>query len=294
VTLTLQSVLYDLSVSDIVWSKDGSVVAEGTGLTTYSLTAGEAGTQTDISADAASPTGSASTDITIVPTTVDLLWEADTYTPPLYLGRALPSAGTQIRLVALAHFTHPDGSSVAPSDITYTWRKDGQVLTDFSGRGKSSALVDSPTLFGSENIVVDAASADGSLAGEATVRLNDTKPFLLLYENHPLFGILYGQALSPTTLIPDSEMTFAASPYFAPAASASDAHLQYAWRVNDSAVQADSVHADELTINAASSSGLALVSLSLTHDSNYFFSTNGIWNITLNSKNGGGAFNPFQ
>jgi hypothetical protein len=141
---------------------------------------------------------------------------------------------------------------------------------------------------------VDAAAADGSLQAESILRLSDTKPRIKLYENHPLFGILFGQALGVSTFIPDNEMTFAAVPYFAPVKSTSDRNLEYDWSVNGQAITvADAAHADQLTINAASSSGLALIALDLSHATNFFFGSDGSWQVTLNSR-ASSVFNPFN
>ncbi|HVU75470.1 MAG TPA: hypothetical protein VHD38_01360 [Candidatus Paceibacterota bacterium] len=293
VQISLQSFLYDLDASSIIWSEDGKIIAQGDGVKSVTIQAGALGSAHVIEADVNGASGQASAQITIAPASVDLLWEADSYVPPFYKGRALPSAGGTVRIAAIPHLIRSNGTAISPADIVFTWKKDGQLLEDISGRGKASAVVDGPTLFGSEAITVDAVSADGSLQAESILRLSDTKPRINLYENHPLFGILFGQALGSSTFIPDNEMTFAAVPYFAPVTSTSDRNLEYAWTVNGQPVATDSDHAEELTVNAASSTGVALLSLSLTHASNFFFGVDGSWQVTLNSRTST-PFNPFQ
>jgi hypothetical protein len=293
VQLSLQSILYDLDTSSIVWSEDGTVIAQGDGLKSVTVQAGGLGSAHTIRADISGSSGSASAQIIVAPAALDLLWEADTYTPPFYQGRALPSAGGRVRIAAIPHLIRANGTTVAPADIVFTWKKDGQLLEDASGRGKASAVVDGPTLFGSEAITVDAVSNDGTLQAEAILRLADTKPRLALYEDHPLFGIRFGQAVGATTFVPDNEMTFAAIPYFAPVKSTADRNLEYAWSVNGQPVVTDSAHADELTINAASSTGIALIALNLNHATNFFFGVDSTWQVTLNSR-ASSPFNPFN
>jgi hypothetical protein len=293
VQISLQSILYDLDESSIVWSEDGTVIAQGDGLKSVTIQAGGLGSSHVVEADISGSSGSASAQITIAPATLDLLWEADSYTPPFYQGRALPSAGGQVRVAAIPHLIRANGSAVAPADIVFTWKKDGQLLESASGRGRASAVIEGPTLFGSEAITVDAVSSDGALQAETILRLADTKPRLELYEDHPLFGILFGQALGATTFMPDNEMTFAAVPYFAPVQSTADRNLEYDWTVNGQAVVSDSTHADELTINAASSTGLALIALTLNHATNFFFGIDNTWQVTLNSR-ASSPFNPFN
>ncbi|OGG52962.1 hypothetical protein A3C20_03785 [Candidatus Kaiserbacteria bacterium RIFCSPHIGHO2_02_FULL_55_25] len=289
VTLTLQSSLYDLDSSSVTWTVNGKEATSGDAATPVNVKTGPLGSKTDVRADITGPNGSASATATIIPSSVDLLWESDSYVPPFYSGRALPSAGSRVRLVALTHFVRPGGGEIPADQIVFTWTKDSEVLGDSSGRGKSSITVDGPTLFGTETIVVEAASLDGSIAGQALIRIPDTEPKLTLYENHPLFGVLYHQALGATTFVPKNEMSFTAVPYFASAVSSGDVGLQYEWRVNQSPITTSPTHGNEITVNAASSTGLmALINLSLTHVSNYFLSAAGSWSVTFN-KSGGPA-----
>jgi hypothetical protein len=296
VVLTLESALYDLDTSDITWLENGTQVAAGNGLKTLTVQAGAVGSEVDVEADVAGGSGSASAIASIIPTSIDLLWESNSYVPPFYKGRALPSAGSSVRVVAIPHFSRPGLGIVPSGQIIYTWREDGAVLQSQSGIGKSSAIVDGPSLFGTETISVDAISSDGTISGEAVLRIPDTEPVLTLYEDQPLFGILYHQALGSTTFVPENEMSFAAIPYFVAESGPSAPGLQYDWTVNQTPVSVDPARANEITINAASSSGIALVALALTHATNYFLNAGGTWNITFNKDSTGGApgNDPFQ
>ena len=288
VTVTLRSLLYDLDSSSVTWTVNGKVAGSGDASTPFSVKTGPLGSKTDIQADVTGPNGSASVIATVIPTSIDLLWESDSYVPPFYGGRALPSAGSRVRLVALPHFVRPGGGEIPADQIVFTWTKDSEVLGGSSGRGKSSITADGPTLFGTEPIVVGAGCVDGTIAGQALVRIPDTEPRLILYENHPLFGVLYHKALGATTFVPNNEMSFTAVPYFASAASSGDAGLQYKWRVNQSSVAASPARGNEITVNAASSTGLmALINVSLTHVTNYFLSVAGSWSVTFNTSRGG-------
>lgn len=222
---------------------------------------------------------------------VDLLFDADSYVPPFYRGRALPSAGTNMHLQALARF-----GGVPDSQITYTWRRNGQVESSVSGAGRSSISLTAPTLFGTDTISVDARTADGSMYGSASVAISSIDPRATLYQDHPLFGIEYYNALTPLEAspltgltdqnsIPDLEMTFAAVPYFAQASNPNDPRLAYAWSVNGAPVSAATTSlpaqagGSEITINAQNSSGLAAISLLLTSPINFLLHGEGSWNV---------------
>jgi hypothetical protein len=231
----------------------------------------------------------------IPPSPVDLLFDADSYVPPFYLGRALPSAGTSMHLQALAHFVRKSGASVPDSEIIYTWRRNGQVESSVSGAGKSSISLLSPTLFGTDTISLDARTADGAAYGSASITVTSLDPDVTLYQDHPLFGIEYYYALESQTAIPDLEMTFVGVPYFAQTQNPSDPRLIYAWSVNGESTGATTTNSggggtngNEITINADNSSGFAALSLVLTSPANLLLHAEDSWKL-LFSREGLGA-----
>src|SRR3989344_544105 len=184
------SILLDLEGGEIVWYVNGAERARGTGRTEIELTIGTLGTETMVRAtllDEGFERAAAET--VIRPAEIDLLWESDSYVPPFFHGRALASAGTNLRMEALPRFKRADGSSVARDDITFTWRRNGYVIASVSGRGKYRALIPSPPLFGTDTISVEARTPDGAFAADASARIPSTEPVLSLYEDHPLFGV---------------------------------------------------------------------------------------------------------
>ncbi len=226
------------------------------------------------------------------PMPVDLLVDADSYVPPFYQGRALPSAGTDLRLEALARFTRPDGTLVPSADIVYTWHQDDRVVGNVSGLGQSSVVLPSPPLYGSTDIEVDAQTQDNTLEGTASIVLPSTQPVLLLYEDNPLLGLTFYHALGGETELSDVEMTFAAVPYFAEIQSPNDPRLAYAWTVNGSSVSSSAADPSEVTLNSANSNGLATVGLTLSHATNFLMSSTGSWDIALGAGGSSGFGGP--
>ena len=140
----------------------------------------------------------------------------------------------------------------------------------------------------------DAQTPDGSISGEASISLRTQNPDLVLYEDSPLFGIMYHRALGQSAIASEAETSFAAVPYFASAVSANDPSLAYAWTVGGSPVATDSQDPSEITINAQSS-GVAQIGLALTEPSDPFFSASGAWAISFANASGGSLENnPFQ
>lgn len=227
------------------------------------------------------------------PATVDILWESDSYTPPLYPGKALASAGSRVRLLAIARLERPGGGFYDPNDLVYTWRLDGGTLKNASGRGKSSASIAAPGLFASYAITLEVTTSDGRVSGRGEVRIQSVEPHLVLYRAHPLLGVEYWKALPATTFVDESEATFAAVPYFAPAASARA--LTFAWQVNGRAIASDTEEPHTVTLSSNTPGTRALLNLALTNPANILTSADGAWSITFMSNgNVPAALDPFR
>jgi hypothetical protein len=211
---------------------------------------------------------------------IDLLYDADSYVPPFYTGRALASAGTRITLESIVRFKKP----IPSSDIIYTWKQDGRVLGSLSGRGRSSLVVPSPTLHPSITIELEAHSIDNASFASARVLIPQSDAILLLYQNNPLIGITFFHALSKDSSINENEMTFTAVPFFSAIASTNDARLRYAWTINDAPIAPNKSNPSELTLNATNSTGDARVALALQDSRNIFMDMGETWNIHLGTK----------
>lgn len=288
--LTVRSISTDLSRAAISWYVNGELVSEGFGVEQASAVTGALGTRTEIRVEVIGENEELLVATrTVLPAEVDLLWETDSYVPPLYQGKRLASSGTQVRAEALPRFLRPDGTRISTKDIIFTWRKNDAVIPSVSGRGKSSALFSAPELFGSDTITVEAASVDNSLLGAASVIVPSRNPFVLLYEEHPLFGTIFHRALGEESRLPDTEATFTAAPFFAGAATADDSRLSYAWRVNRTSITSDESTPSRITINADGSDGTARIELTVNHSADIVMNAQGIWRIVLNNGFPGGV-----
>ncbi len=294
VSVSVHSSLLDIQGSDILWKADGKTIAQGGGVDSASVQIGALGVETRIEVLVVAPDGtSAATEATINPTELDLLIDSDSYIPPFYLGWPRPSAGTNLRLQAFPRFKR--GSAFVPaSELIYTWRRNGEILGSISGRGKMAASVPIEHLFGTDIISVEARSTDNKMSHSSSVLVSATEPTLALYEEDPLYGVLYHRALGASAFIGGIESTFAVVPFFVRAGSVYDTALNFDWSVNGAAISANPKNPSALTINAENSSGVAFVELNVTHATNFYLDAKESWNITFSSGSGAfGQFNPF-
>ena len=296
VEVTLTSHTLDLTNTRILWYVDEKIVEDGVGLVSIRTNVGTGRTTTHVIA--AVMDGSeiaAQTDAYIQPAEVDLLWESDSFVPPLYQGKRLASPNSVVYAEAHARLTDGAGTIIPPARLTYTWRKNGAVVTGASGQGKFKASFPAPLLFGTDTITVLAASFDGRVQAEKSISIPSVDPVAILYQDHPLFGVLYHAALARSSTLPDSEITIAGIPLFASGIhTPSDSSLQYQWRVNGKTITADPKTPHRLTINADNSSGLANIELTISSLTDIILHATGRWSMLLNAGFGStGANNPF-
>lgn len=142
VALTASSYAFDIDVALITWKRGNETLLSGVGAKKLTLTTGAGGTTIPITytittANGQSVTGST----TISPQSVELLYESkESYVPPFYEGRSLPSEGALVRVSAIALITE-GGTRVPSSNLSYNWYLNGEYLEGASGVGRSSVNV---------------------------------------------------------------------------------------------------------------------------------------------------------
>ncbi len=280
-SLSLTSYSIDLDRSTIIWRINGEVVAEGDGLKQISSKAGALGSTQRISVSVVSDDGSeGSVSALIRPVEIDLLWNSDSYVPPLYRGKPLAGNSSSVHVYALTRF--PLGNGLLPErDIIYTWSRNSTVLSELSGRGKSRIHITGPAMRDTDVISVTAESVDREWLGRASTRIAAHDTELSLHEHHPLFGILFHRALEGEVHTTESEQKVTAIPYFANVASSQDASLEYAWSVNGIAATAPTESPDTLLITTENYTGPAIISLNLTDIHDFFLHATRSWTLVF-------------
>lgn len=165
---------------------------------------------------------------------VDLLWQADTYTPPFYKGRALWSSQSSITLMAI-----PNGLGNT-ANLNYRWTRNGTVLggpNGASGVGKNSITYSDSILGRSQTFKVEIVGGDQSILASASVSLTPIQPMLAVYENSPLYGFLFNREAGSAYELSSSEVTLAAFPFFFSSRHRHDGLVNYEWHTNSGETQ---------------------------------------------------------
>jgi hypothetical protein len=266
VTVEIESFSIDLDrASRITWLVDGEIIAQEAGLKTVRFRTGKLGSRSDVEVVIESAeSGTIRESVTIRPTEVNLLWEASSYTPPFYLGKALPSSDTEVTVVAMAEFVTSSGVKLSAKDLIFTWEMDGKVLGSLSGRGKDTLSVVGPKISRTSRIDVEVSSTGGTLQGKGTTFISAVSPKIVFYENNTVFGVRYEEAIGDRFTLLNEEIKITAHPYFFSSNTRVVPNADYEWRVDGSLTE--SAPEDDSSIilrQIGEGEGFASISLSI-------------------------------
>ncbi len=284
VVATVSSLDEDVRSADIIWVLNDEVIAEGIGLVQTSFVAGALGDQSELAVFIRTTDGTVlNNSVTVQPAVVSVSWEADTYTPPFYRGRARYTSGSTIRAQAFVHAESADGERLAADELLYTWRRDTTVLGNQSGRGVDGIALTGPKFLGTYILSVEVTTADGRVLGTAGARISTDEPDIVLYEYDPLTGIQYHTAIGAAhTFTGASQTQISAVPYYMAAQRASDAVLLYDWRINSASVLGDEANPALLTLQLdADEDVTTYASLSIDHNDHLLQSVQAQWQFTF-------------
>ncbi|MBI3305900.1 hypothetical protein HYZ82_02050 [Candidatus Nomurabacteria bacterium] len=235
-TIVLNSYTYNLDSVMISWSVGGKSSSSGIGKKSFSTAAPAAGGETDVVATIALPDGVVETRITLRPSATVLLWQAnDSYVPPFYRGKALPSADSEIKVVAMPEIrTSRSGGLVDPKNMTYLWKKDYTNDTGSSGYGKNFFTFVSDYLENSNTVSVIASTLDQRSKGEASINIRASQPKILFYKNDADLGTLWDRSLADHKI--NGREVLEAAPYFISPKEPLHPSLLWRWFINDTLV----------------------------------------------------------
>ncbi|OHA17152.1 MAG: hypothetical protein A3H57_03870 [Candidatus Taylorbacteria bacterium RIFCSPLOWO2_02_FULL_43_11] len=233
VVAVVRSSITDLDRADISWIINGQTKISGKGVKSFSFKNGQLGEKTSLQVIIVSSDGySLSETVTFIPASVSLVYEANSYTPPFYKGRAyFPYQGTG-RVIAFPSFSDENGP-IDSSQLIFKWKEGNRVHENASGFGKNTfAFSNTDKLPRPGEIGVEITSSDKQIIATETIIIEPTAPMLILYERKPNLGTLYNKALTDQALLSGDEMAVVASPFFFAVKDPNHKDLRYEWSLN--------------------------------------------------------------
>ena len=266
VTINIDSFSIDLNRADsITWLVNNEVVSRGAGVKQMQFEAGKLGSRSVIDVVVrGTDIGTVTESITIAPTEVDLLWEAKTYTPPFYSGKALPSSDAEITITAIPQFVNSNGNKLKSSELIFTWKRDGKVLGKDSGRGRDTIEITGPRIFNSTLIQVKVSSLGGTLHGKGFAQIFTVQPKIIFYKNDIILGMRYEKGIKDTLTLSEEEVNITAHPYFFSGNRRVSSDFDYNWNVDGSSVPSSPDDESSIVLRQiGEGEGSAVVTLSI-------------------------------
>lgn len=230
VTVNIKSFAVNLNTAEIIWYVNKEAVKQGVADKSVVVLTGEFGTQVVVDVTIIPQFGDVlQKQIIIEPSEVDLLWEADTYTPPFYKGKALPTFKSSIKTTAMPR---KNSFSSNPAQFYYKWTYNiiqnlGEAL------GMSSVTFPAGWPGSSVSISVDVNTLDKGWNGSQNIRIPSYDPKIVLYEQAPLMGTMFDKAIDSSYPFSGNTVAVRAVPYFVSTDNYHNNDLVYTWRVNN-------------------------------------------------------------
>jgi hypothetical protein len=232
VTITIEAYGLDLNSIDIQWLVNGRQKLRGAGEKTFTFNVGNGGVSNVVVNIFPKNQPQITRTFTFNPSNIDLLWQAETYTPPFYKGKALFSPESSVTMVAIPNFVSGN-SRVSDTNVVYKWSVDREVQGDNSGYGKNYFRYTSDIIPLDKTIDVEAyPSGQESRKGVGSTELLTKKSFVLFYEDNPTNGIMFNY--SPTNQVDlgsRNESKISVFPYNF-SINNKDSSLEYTWYIN--------------------------------------------------------------
>lgn len=256
VRATLKSYSLDLNRSTISWRLGSKVLSSGIGETSVSFVVGASGVEQTLTATVNSSSGIVSETVTFTPAEIDLIWEARSYTPPFYKGKALMPYQSNVVITAMP------ATAIDPNKLIYTWKEDGKTLGSVSGYGRRKIEIKTGIIMKPINVTVSVSSQDGSYnaSGKATIDMVSPKP--VFYTSSQLLGIQFNYGIDRNILMKTNEMKLKVIPYyFSNQYKHTAPNLGYKWSING--IDTGRVGEQTLTVRHPDVTGSSLVSVKI-------------------------------
>lgn len=265
VTITLSSYAANLDGVLITWSIAGKNTLSGIGKKSFSLSAPVQGKETDVMVTLAFPDGDVKKIIVIKPSIMVMLWQADdSYVPPFYKGKAMPTPDSEVKVVAMPEIKN-GGKMVDPNNMVYAWQKDYSNDPSASGYGKNFYTYSSDYLDSTNTIDVTASTTDGIASSEASITIGTSLPKIIFYKNDANLGTIWELAVSDGYKVQGPQV-LEADPYFISPKDIKSPILTWDWSINDSPISITGGRKNLIPLQTqAGTSGSSKISLEINN-----------------------------
>lgn len=218
------------------------------------------------------------------PQDATLVWEAyDSYVPPFYQGKKLPTREGVIKAVAIPNFKNGNKTSVRPEDAVYRWSRNENNIPEANGYGRDAFFFKNNKSRSTETIRVSVSNTDNTSEAIASMTIPLYNPKILFYEKNLATGIV--SSFSKKGLgLNAPETTVIAEPFFF-SAYTNPSSLNFQWELNKQPISiADSKNKNSITLKNPGGSGTSEIQLGITNPQTLFQSASALLPIVFTNK----------
>lgn len=266
VTAEIASYSSDLNRLQISWYLNGTLIKKEIGAVKQQFQVGEIGQQTKLRIVILKSDGTTlEKNYSFRPAEVDLISEAQTFTPPFYEGAAYYAKQATVKVSAMPQVLDKNGKYVDPSNLVYKWYLDGDYVQDVSGYGKQSFLHTGYLLKKSIRVGVDIATIEDGSVANSTIAINPVDPEALVYEKSPTLGTLYNRIISSSFDIDKQEIEFEVVPFTFNKSTVYNGSTIYDWKLNGSKISSPNQNSIVFR-NDSNTSGQSSIGISVSNN----------------------------
>jgi len=265
VSFRVESFSTNLNKGSIVWFINGVESLSGVGNTTFSATTPRAGERLSVEVVITTQEGNTvRKNYSITAASVALIYEANSYTPPFYKGKALFPLQGDAQIIAIPNVII-DGEQISRDQLIYTWSVNNRVMQDMSGFGRSTYFYNSDILSQNKFVSVEVSAQGSDASTEGEIFISPTRPEIIIYEKSSAYGIVERNLADITNTLFSTEIELAAYPFFMSARKNTDANLTYDWSINGKSLPIENNNQPTVLFrNENNSEGLARISARIT------------------------------
>jgi hypothetical protein len=282
IKISLSSFSTELDRAYIEWTNKGKVLLSGIGEKTLSdFIASQDGSTDIINIYVRKFEGGViERVIKIVPSEIDIIYEANTQIPPFYSGKSNFTHESMIKIIAMPRVLDDSGIIINHKDFKYTWSVNDKKITEYSGIGKNTLFFESDFITESLKINLEVEHMYSDFRTSKNMALVPQNPMVLNYEVNPIFGIIFDKSLPEEVQLDRKELTIKSFPYF----FNKNSFIDFSWFMNDNLIT--QIKDDKITVgNETEQGGSSLISLRVSNLEKRLQSANTRININLQNEN---------
>ncbi len=246
VNIKLSGYGFNLDTSDITWILNNEIMDSGRGMKEFSFQMGGVGSVNSLYATVETRTErTLGKNLIFRPAEVELMFESNTYVPRGYRGARLPSPGSLVKVVAKPNFII-NNENLDPTSLEYQWRRNGTLLSNENTNNPEILIFRLNEDGRGERIEVSVFSRTYGSRAENSIIITPVNPEIILYENRPLLGVDYKQAITDRLNLSIGTISLKAEPFYFPGQNINDNF--FAWFINQERINQNTANPSQINL----------------------------------------------